>query len=245
MPLYDLRSRLASRLGDSADTSQALANVDEDKIRVDDNLTPLSDTDKITTPVTPPPQSIPLDSGSSEDWVADTGDECHDDARNTKCCGLRDISVTLASGFCKFVNTLASCIRDKLTNRQFFLLVGAAMAALFGTRNVAMDDGQIICDHNKMTKMADNADIDQIDDIYQNSAARTDSVVDIQSAITKIVNTAMDVSDDTEKCDETGDGIDDEYEKTAAGTEGAVDIPSAIINTIVNTAMDLSYATKE
>ena len=32
-----------------------------------------------------------------------------------------------------------SCVRENLTNRQVFLLVGAGIAAIFKTKNVALD----------------------------------------------------------------------------------------------------------
>ena len=68
--------------------------------------------------------------------------ECcdHEEEPKTNCCNLKGIGHTLARGFCRVVNTLVSCFREKLTRRQMFLLASAVIAAIFKTKNVAMDD---------------------------------------------------------------------------------------------------------
>ena len=57
-----------------------------------------------------------------------------------RCFNVKGISAALANGVCRVVNSLVSFIREKLTRRQMFLLAGAAVAAVFKTRNVALDE---------------------------------------------------------------------------------------------------------
>nr|AKS10636.1 wsv295-like protein [Metopaulias depressus WSSV-like virus] len=77
--------------------------------------------------------------------------ECcdHDDKKEptTNCCNLKGIcntlggiGNTLAKGFCRVVNTIVSCIKEKLSSRQMFILAGATIAAIFKTKNVAVDE---------------------------------------------------------------------------------------------------------
>nr|BDT62653.1 MAG: wsv295-like protein [Metapenaeus ensis nimavirus]GBG35473.1 wsv295-like protein [Metapenaeus ensis nimavirus] len=92
--------------------------------------------------------SEPLDHYSD-----DEGDEIgHDTKRGccekNRCCDFRYFGAILAEGICKVMNNIVSCFKDKLTSKQVFLLVGAAMAALFKIRNVAMDTQTESCCNN-------------------------------------------------------------------------------------------------
>lgn len=57
----------------------------------------------------------------------------------TNCCNPKGICHTLVTGFCRVINTLVSCIKEKLTSRHVFMLAGAAIAAIFKTKNVATE----------------------------------------------------------------------------------------------------------
>ena len=60
------------------------------------------------------------------------------DEKAKNCCNFRGVGIAFVNGFCRAVNSLISCIKEKITKRQFFLLAGAAIAAIFKTRNVAL-----------------------------------------------------------------------------------------------------------
>nr|BDT63535.1 MAG: wsv295-like protein [Pasiphaea japonica whispovirus] len=88
-----------------------------------------------------------LDDASSDDG----DDECHcehkqssgyddedEQTKVTSCCNVKGVGQTLAEGFCNVFSTIVSCIREKITKKQMFLLVGAVVAAVFKTNNVAV-----------------------------------------------------------------------------------------------------------
>nr|BDV50248.1 MAG: wsv295-like protein [Chiromantes dehaani nimavirus] len=78
----------------------------------------------------------------NEENVCHRRSECcdHDDAEKeptTNCCNMKEIAIILARGVCNFLNTFVTCVKEKLTRRQMFILVSAAFAVLFKTKNVA------------------------------------------------------------------------------------------------------------
>ena len=81
---------------------------------------------------------LPKDTSEEENNISvGEGEEATDPT--TSCCNSKGFANTLARGFCRAVNAFISCIKEKLTSRQMFLLVGALIAAIFKTKNVAMD----------------------------------------------------------------------------------------------------------
>lgn len=107
-----------------------------------------------------------------EESVSYRGRCCHDDEQEptSSCCNLKGIGNTLARGFCRVVNMLVSCVTEKLTSRQMFILVGAAIAAIFKTKNVAMD--------GEKDPSADYEDGDDINSANNNSVDIIGTIVD-------------------------------------------------------------------
>ena len=101
-----------------------------------------------------------------EETVCCTSETCRDrnvEEPTTNCCKLKGIGNTLARGFCRIMNTLVSCVKEKLTSRQMFILVGAVIAAIFKTKNVATGgkEDPLVEDENgdNVTSNASSTDI--------------------------------------------------------------------------------------
>ena len=117
----------------TAMASPAWVPVGEDNVGVDVEHTPLegfSDSDGTFT---------------SDDEEGDVNREgCACDVCRAKdepsCCNVMGISAALANGVRRVVNSLVSFIREKSTRRQMFLLATAALAAVFKTRSVVLDE---------------------------------------------------------------------------------------------------------
>nr|BDT63101.1 MAG: wsv295-like protein [Sicyonia whispovirus] len=79
--------------------------------------------------------------GDLSDSDSDAEDEKDDEkCAATSCCRPKGLFSALAKGFCSALAAIINCVRSKLTRRQVFLLAGAAVAAIFNTRNVAFDE---------------------------------------------------------------------------------------------------------
>lgn len=74
------------------------------------------------------------DEGEQED-----NEECDCAEHNhTSCCNPKGIGEIMARGFCEAFNNVISCIRRNITKKQMFMLLGAIVAAICKTKNVAV-----------------------------------------------------------------------------------------------------------
>ena len=80
-----------------------------------------------------------IDDLSDDEVENEENEECDcAEQKQKSCCIPKGIGEIMARGFCDALNNVISCIRKNLTKKQIFMLLGAIVAAVCRTKNVAV-----------------------------------------------------------------------------------------------------------